>query len=101
MERCEEGGVGRAQEGTAACVVVGGLEDAAVASDLAVHRVDHQRESGGSQEGHQGVDLEVHQLDCLRETHTFRTTGNYQHNTSWPDKKRERIIKKKETIIQK
>lgn len=76
VERCEEGGVGRALEGTAACVAVGGLEDAAVASDLAVHRVDHQRESGGSQEGHQGVDLEVHQLDCLRETHTCRTTGN-------------------------
>lgn len=76
MARCEEGGVGRALEETAACVAAGDLEDAAVASDQDVHRADHRRESGGSQGGHQGADLEVHQLDCLRETHTCRTAGN-------------------------
>lgn len=68
--RCEEGGVGRALEGTAACAAAaGGLEDAAVASDQVVHRVDHQG-------GHQGADQEVHLLGCLRETHKFRPAGN-------------------------
>lgn len=60
MAHCEEGGVVRALGENAACVAAGGLGDAAVASDPAVHRADHQRASGGSQEGHQGEDLEVH-----------------------------------------
>lgn len=64
VAHCAEGGVGRALEGTAACVAAGGLEDAAVASDRAAHPADHRRESGGSQEGHQGADLEVHQPGC-------------------------------------
>lgn len=66
MARCEEGDVGRALEETAACVAAGGLEDAAVASDQAVHQADHQRES---REGHQGADLEVHRPGCLRKKH--------------------------------
>lgn len=62
----EEGGVGLALEGNAACVVAVGLEDAGVASDQALRRADHWRASG-FQEGHQGEDLVVHQPGCLRE----------------------------------
>lgn len=76
MARCAEGGVGRALEGTAACVVAGGLEDAAAASDRAVHPADHRRESAGCQEGCQGADLKVHLPGCLRETHTCRIAGD-------------------------
>lgn len=65
--RCEEGGVGHVLEGSAACVAEVGPEDAAVASDRAVHRADPRRESADSQEEQQGADMEVHWPDCLEE----------------------------------
>lgn len=83
VAHCEEGGVVRALEENAACVAAGGQEDAAEASDQAVRRAVHRRESGGFQEGHQGEDLVVHLPGYLRGTHTYSTAVKLELTNPW------------------